>query len=433
MGTSVVWTAVVLVFLLLGFNLVNFLQYKRVEPILSRQMGDRQAFEVGVIADGIRASEVRSYLSSPDGVYARIFEKRLAGYLESAGFNSIVLLDTLGRVVYSTESAYEVGEYFPYLAADRMAFIGAISAIPSATELYSVGDRYVRGAYAPVFDEVGRVAWVLGIEAGAEYYNVLTMLRRNLLFFAILSALVALGAGAILLSAAFALKRMELRLAQASMMSSMGQMAAGMAHDIRNPLAIIRGAAESIPKAKPESRDELVSFIVEEVSRVNEAIEGYLSLARPAGNEAAPVVLGEIAEDMASRVRQNAEASSVEIVVSRGDERPVLVSESAIRRCILNILLNAIEAMPDGGRIEVAARTEGGEAFLTISDNGPGLDRKTAAHIFDPFFTTKANGTGIGLTLSKRIIEDAGGRLRLKTSRGEGCTFEIVFPISADA
>ncbi|MCD6501823.1 hypothetical protein J7L01_04425, partial [bacterium] len=163
------------------------------------------------------------------------------------------------------------------------------------------------------------------------------------------------------------------------------------------------------------------------------AIEGYLSLARPAGNEAAPVVLGEIAEEMTSRVRQNAEASSVEIVVSRGDERPVLVSESAIRRCILNILLNAIEAMPDGGRIEVAARTEGGEAFLTISDNGPGLDRKTAAHVFDPFFTTKPNGTGIGLTLSKRIIEDTGGRLRLKTSRGEGCTFEIVFPISADA
>ncbi len=432
-GTLVRWTAVALVFVLLGFNLVNLLQYRQIEPILSRQMGERQSFEAGAIADGLRASWIRSFIASPDGIYGRILTDRLNEHLESAGFNSITLLDSLGNVIFSTESAYEIGEFFPYIEADRMAFNSALAGIPSSTELYTSGDRYVRGAYAPVADELGRVAWALGIEAGAEYYYALAMLRRNLVIFGILSIVLAVVAGAILLSAAFALKRMERRLLQASAMSSIGQMAAGVAHDIRNPLAIIRGAAESISKAKPEKRDELISFILDEVARIDDTVAGYLTLARPADEMAAPILLGELAGNVANRVRRNAATAAVRIVVSRGEEQPVEVRENALRRCILNIFLNAVEAMPDGGEIRVTTKIEKDRSILAISDDGPGLDRKTASKIFDPFFTTKSNGTGIGLTVSKRIVEDAGGTLDLKTTApGEGCSFEISFPIIAN-
>ncbi|GEM_PF-396617 len=429
LGTLVKWTAIALVVVLVAFNIGNLLLYRELEPLLSRQMGERQAFTAKTIAQGLRPSRIRSFEADPEGIYGRLLSEHLDELRDAGEFASITLLDTSGTVLYSSGGGYKRGEYFHYLAIDRAAFNSALAGIPAFTELYESGGSYIRGAYSPVFDELGGIAWVLGIEAGAEYHGALTALKRNLLLFFILSVIVALAAGGILISAAIELSRMERQLIQASALSSIGEMTAGMAHEVRNPLAIIRGSAERIRAAKSDDSEQLVGFITDEVARINDILEGYLSLARPATDKAGPILIGEIAEDVAKRVAKRAEKSGVEISVESGDELSVVASESAIRRALLNLYLNAIEAMPNGGKITVTTERKAEKQLeLTVSDNGHGIGKRAMKHIFDAFVSSKPGGTGLGLTLCKTIIEEAGGKITVESKPGVGTTFRITLP-----
>jgi len=430
LGTLVKWAAIAIALVLIAFNIGNLLLYNKLEPLLSEQMGKTQAFTAQAIARGLRPSRIRSFVANPDGIYGKSLAEYLDEFREDGAFSSINLLDTMGIVIYSSGGGYESGEYFYYLGIDRAAYNSALAGIADYTELYESGGNYLRGSYAPVLDELGEVAWIIGIEAGAEYYSILATLRRNLLLFFFLTIVVAIAAGGILLSAAMELNRMEKRLLQASALSSIGEMAAGVAHEIRNPLAIIRGSAERLSSAEEENRDKLVGFITEEVARIDEILTGYLSFAKPADGDTGPISLGKVARDVAERVRKRAEKSGVVINVEPGDEVEVVAPESAIRRALLNLYLNAIEAIPEGGNIEVTTRSVGNWVELDIVDNGIGMDKKTTERIFDAFMTNKPNGTGLGLTLSKSIIEDAGGSITVESKPGVGTVFRILLPVS---
>ncbi|HHS50186.1 MAG TPA: HAMP domain-containing histidine kinase [candidate division Zixibacteria bacterium] len=427
-GVLMKWAAVAVAVILLGFNLINFLQYKRIEPILSEKIADGQALETRAIAEAIRPARVRSMAVDSSGIYAALLAEQIDRYAEDGSFASITILDTLGNIVHSTQRAYARGDFYPYIESDRMAFNTALGGATSGGELYRVGGRQFRGTYAPIADELGATRWVLAVEAGAEYYEVLALLRRNLLIFAILSIVVAIAGGAILLSTMMILRRMERRILNISKMATMGQMAAGVAHDLRNPLSIIRASAERLAKSSPERREGLVESIVEEVARIDGTVEEYLAMARPHSKDESVFSLGGLAEEVAGSFFAGDGHKATTLKASWEGNAKISAPAGAIRRAIINILANAVEALPDGGTIRIRSLDEGTRVLLVIEDDGKGVSRKQAARIFEPFFTTKPEGTGIGLTLAKKIIEDAGGELCLKKSELGGCAFEIAFP-----
>jgi len=432
LGKLVRWTAYGVGLVLVFFNIGNIFVFNQLEPLVSKRMGENQVLTTVAISEALRPSRIRSFNVKPDGITGRLLTNTLDEFLESGQFVSVTLLDTTGVVVYSSGGGYESDEYFNYLAIDKGAFNSALSAIPAYTELYESGGSYLRGAYAPVVDELGEVGWILGTEAGAEYYAILDALKRNLLLFIFLSVVVAIVAGAILLSAAVELNRMEHRLIQASTLSSIGEVAAGMAHEVRNPLAIISGSAERMLKCETlGEREQLGTYIVEEVARIDDILTGYLSFARPAVEDTAPTLLGEVAKDVAERVRERAQKSDIEVVVDIKEDDIVLISDSAFRRAILNIYLNAIDAMESGGTLNIRCRKSGADLLLTIEDTGEGMHRNTIDRIFEPFVTSKSNGTGLGLSLARNIIENADGKIYVKSELGVGTAFSIKLPISA--
>ncbi len=217
-----------------------------------------------------------------------------------------------------------------------------------------------------------------------------------------------------------------------------GAMAAGMAHEVRNPLASIKGAAQYVLKdlegleGKAEARDYL-KLLVGEVDRLNDAVESLLAYARPLDprrqDVALPALLGDVL-----RLQGTALPPGVRIETSFDPDLPPVPADPALlTQAVANVLRNAIEAMPDGGTVTVrtrpvvtALRTY---AAIEVADAGPGVPPNDLERIFQPFYTTKSKGTGLGLAIARRIAEAHGGEIAVANVRPRGCKFTFLLPL----
>ena len=211
-----------------------------------------------------------------------------------------------------------------------------------------------------------------------------------------------------------------------------GELAAGMAHEIRNPLGAIKGAAQCLePGALPAEAREFVDVIIEEVDRLGRVVGQFLEYARPLRGNPCRVDVGQVVDKTLRLLAQGGIADTITVTQSRQEALPdVHVDPEHLKQVLINLMQNALQAMPEGGRIhvEMAARTPLGSrglVLIRVRDTGAGIEQADLARIFLPFFTTKAGGTGLGLAICQRIVENAGGRLDVTSSPGEGTTFTI--------
>jgi signal transduction histidine kinase len=241
------------------------------------------------------------------------------------------------------------------------------------------------------------------------------------------------------------------RMKERDRLAALGQMAAGLAHEIRNPLGSIKGAAQFLqpsgPSAAPAAHagdtKEFLNIIVEEVNRLNKIVSQFLDYARPYRGEQEPLEITDVLRKTLQLMAKE-EGSNVEIVTAFAERLPpVRADAEQLLQVFLNLSLNALQAMPDGkpGRLLIstglrrATRRGAAAAFLEIRfrDTGVGIPPTDIKNLFIPFFTTKDKGTGLGLPISQRIIENHGGTIEVRSQPGEGATFTVLLPIEADA
>jgi len=219
-------------------------------------------------------------------------------------------------------------------------------------------------------------------------------------------------------------------------LASLGRLAAGVAHEVRNPLSSLKGFAQFFrTKFKPGSEEERYSDImIEEVERLDRVVQELLDFARPVTPDRKPVASGTIVEEALALVSEDAQFKRVSITMKLGVQLPdVLVDSMQIRSALLNVLLNAIESMGEGGTLTIetsAGESADGAPAVTISvtDTGEGMSPDEVGKLFEPFYTTKPTGTGLGLTVVSRILEQNGGRVSVTSSEGLGTTFSLVLP-----
>jgi len=218
------------------------------------------------------------------------------------------------------------------------------------------------------------------------------------------------------------------RLYRAERLAVAGELAAGAAHEIRNPLTAIRSTIQYLHETLPADhpgRDD-ASGLLEEVDRINEIVEGLLSFARPREAVFVPLDAAEVLRQSLGLVASRARKQGLEVAAEITDAVPLVGDESLLKQLFLNLLLNAIQAMPEGGTLTVRARAlprtggrargaapASGGALIEIADTGPGIPEEVLDKVFDPFFTTKASGTGLGLSICYGIAERHRGEIEV--------------------
>lgn len=212
-------------------------------------------------------------------------------------------------------------------------------------------------------------------------------------------------------------------------LAAAGALSAGLAHEVRSPLNAIALAAQRM-RRRPVGGEECARFaerIEAEVRRLDEALHGFLELARPVADERGPVDLRALAGSVAELLSAEAAPRDVAIDVS-GEAVVVTADEAALRRALLNVVRNAIQASPDGGRVAVEIEAREGRAVVRVLDEGPGFGDELIDRACDAFVTTRADGTGLGLALARRVLEEHGGELRLADRRPRGAEVSLVLP-----
>jgi len=225
-------------------------------------------------------------------------------------------------------------------------------------------------------------------------------------------------------------RELEERLKRSERLAALGRLSAGVAHEIRNPLSSIRGLAQYLRDRLPKDSEEAgyAEVMIGEADRLNRVVSDLLAYARPRPPQAGPADLNRLAERVVGLTAERAAAAGGAVALDLDSSLgPVLLDEDQMTQVILNLILNALEA--GAKRIEVSTCPRNGEAVLRVADDGPGVAEESRERIFDPFFTTKAKGSGLGLSLSLRIVEEHGGRMALKDSQ-RGALFEVVLPLA---
>ncbi len=226
------------------------------------------------------------------------------------------------------------------------------------------------------------------------------------------------------------IRDLEEQVRQSEKLAAVGRLAAGVAHEVRNPLSSMRGLARFLARGMDEaSREaEYLKVMVGEIDRINRVVTGLLDFARPPRPELSSVDLNDLLRHTLGLVTDDARHQGVDIIEELSENSlKALADRDQTIQAVLNVLLNGIEAMPDGGQLTVRTYTDSGQAVISIEDTGPGVEPEDRSQLFDPFYTTKKSGTGLGLALVARIMEAHHGRVVVGGQAGQGSVFSLYF------
>jgi signal transduction histidine kinase len=222
------------------------------------------------------------------------------------------------------------------------------------------------------------------------------------------------------------------QMSRAEHLATLGELATGLAHEIRNPLAGIAGVIEIIGRDLPSTSPAraVVKDVRQEIAQINHILTDLLQTARPHPPEIRRSDLNTTVEHAVMLARQQALSKPIQIEFKKAAALPEVEHDSGqVHQILLNLILNAIQAIEGPGKITVEIEPQGDNAAIIISDTGRGIPPEHLPNIFRPFYTTKGNGTGLGLSLARRIVEEHHGRIEVTSSVGKGSKFVVLLPL----
>lgn len=226
------------------------------------------------------------------------------------------------------------------------------------------------------------------------------------------------------------LKRLEAEMKQKEKWAAIGELSSNIAHEIRNPLASLKGSIEMLKEDSTPSnyKKKLMEIALSEMDRLNKIITDFLTYSRPTPPEFKKVDLHGLLDDTIELLKNVDQSKNISIQKNYNGVLEINADPQKIRQVFWNLGINAVEAMPEGGEIAITTKSNGDHVEIVFEDSGPGIDAKDVEKIFYPFFTTKEQGTGLGLAIAYRIIEEHNGKIRAESAIGKGTSFNIILP-----
>ena len=424
------------VLMLLAFNLGSWIFFDRMDDYLEQELEKRLTAIAGLTAKRIETDYADDISDNFQNDISRLLIQPLLNRLVyEQELESAFIIDRNQLLLVGGISTFSSGEKISYLQQDSLAIEQAWSGIITSSPIHVFEGNKFKSIYAPLHDQFFEVNALLVLEASADFFKLLDLFKQGLIFGGVISL------GLMLVFAFFIswmitlLMRTHESLQQSKKLSAMGRMAASMAHEIRNPLGVIKGTADVLKeKYKAQAQpEEMFDYIAAEVERLNILVNNFLSFARePKLNIATHDLKSNIEKSIFAIEREELQrVVDVQFVVK--NKIPAFAfDENAIRQVLFNLLINAKQAIVEQGNIEVileSARLKNRNyAKVTIIDSGIGINQDSDK-IFEPFFSTKSTGSGLGLAICKGIIERHGGWIDFESQPKKATKFYFYLPI----
>ena len=425
------------VFMLLIFNLASWLFLNQMKKYLEKELEKRLVAIANLAAQKIETDYLDAIYAKNEGSLGQLLLKPyLSRLLYDFELESVFIINPQNVILIDAQNRFPDQQELTYLEQDSTILETAWSGTIAASPIHIIAGNKFKSVYAPLHNEYFEVAAVLVLEASADFFRLLDLFRRGLIIGGLASfALIIIFSFFISWIVSLLIKTHN-QMQQSEKLAAMGQMAASMAHEMRNPLGIIKSTADVLKEkyAPKDQSDELFDFIFDEVQRLNHLVNNFLSFAREPKLNLVKQNLKPIIEKVISALQRDSQNPPVAIEFQADDDLPeIAVDENGLQQVLFNLILNAQQALPEeNGKISIALGKKqirrNWYALISVHDNGSGITGELEK-IFEPFYTTKSSGSGLGLAISRQLIEKHGGWMDVESTPGEGTTFYIYLPI----
>ncbi|OQX95838.1 hypothetical protein B6I21_03385 [candidate division KSB1 bacterium 4572_119] len=420
------------VLMLLAFNLSSWLFFNQLDDYLEREL-EKRLNSIAVLTASKIESDFLEDLTSGEGgrVSILLLKSELTDLIYYHELQSAFIIDPNNVILIDGQNKFPEGQILTYLDQDSSAIEQAWSGTTTSSPIHFLEGNKFKTIFVPLKNDFYEVSALLVLEASADFFELLERFKQGL----IVGGVVSLGL--IFIFTFFIswmitlLIRTHDSMQQSAKLAAMGRMAASMAHEIRNPLGIIKGTSDVLKEkyAAESESEELFDYISAEVQRLNLLINNFLSFSRePKLNLKSSNLLQVIEKAVAAIEREDHEKKITIKIISTAALEPFNFDENAIQQVLFNLLINAQQAFESKGEIiiQIGRKTVKGKKYgrVSIADNGPGIDGDIS-QIFEPFYSTKSKGSGLGLAICKQIIEKHGGWIDAESAPQKGTTFNF--------
>ena len=424
------------IMVLLGFIFGSWKFLQNMENYLEQELGRRLLATATLTSQIIETADFPSdiELGRLSLVSSRL-QQILTDIQRQNQLQGVYLVDLDFRLFASSPELFPFGERLSFVEEDSLSVSQASAGIPEAAPMQLVAGNRFKNAYSPVLSPFGDVVAIVVVQASADFFDLLRVFQNGLVFGGIISISIAVLFSLVLFWAIRLLTKTHESLRNSERLAAMGQMAATVAHEIRNPLGIIKGTADVLQSkyGSKDEPDELFEFIPSEVRRLNRLVSDFLAFARDRELERNASDLKSSVERSLVSLQDEIRKANVTLEKEYDDLPEVKHDEDAVNQLILNFTLNAIQAMNGAGKIMVRLKNEprrkgGRYVKVEIEDTGCGFDVKSEK-IFEPFYTTKTSGSGLGLAICKRLVEKHNGWIEVDSEKDKGTIVRFYLPV----
>ncbi|TDI94578.1 MAG: hypothetical protein E2O77_00775 [Caldithrix sp.] len=427
---------VLTIMVLLGFIFGSWKFLRNMEDYLEEELGRRLLATATLTAQIIETADFPSDIELGRlTLIASQLQQILTDVQRQNQLQGVYLVDLDFRLFASSPELFPFGERLSFIEEDSLAVSQASAGIPEAARMQLVAGNRFKNAYSPVLSPFGDVVAIVVVQASADFFDLLRVFQNGLVFGGILSISIAVLFSLVLFWAIRLLTKTHESLRNSERLAAMGQMAATVAHEIRNPLGIIKGTADVLQSkyGSKDEPDELFEFIPSEVRRLNRLVTDFLAFAHDRELERNATDLTSSVEKSLISLQDEMQKANVTLEKDYDDLPEVKHDEDAVNQLILNFTLNAIQAMNGAGKIMVRLKNEPrkkGRRYVKveIEDTGCGFDVK-GEKIFEPFYTTKTSGSGLGLAICKRLVERHNGWVEIDSEKDKGTVVRFYLPV----
>jgi signal transduction histidine kinase len=360
--------------------------------------------------------------NDPQVIY---YQQLLFDIKEKNNLQDIYIISPATDLLVDVNPEFNIGELNRSIEPDLLKT--ALSGKITSSDIYTLGDHRFLTAAIPLIDETNSVTGILVAEARAEFFNVIEEFNNGLLIFSLINALVILIVAFFLYRSLKNLIELQNQVKNQEHLVKLGEMAAAVAHEIRNPLGIIRGTNEIISKIYGNKEDEFFKYIPLELDRLNNLINDFLSFARSKELKYEKIDLKLLLDKIIIGFKDNPKI----IIDTKIDDavRIIKTDVNALEQILLNVMQNSLQAIKSIGKIEVQTGLKNKkEIYIQIKDSGIGIKPESLNNVFEPFFSTKEKGSGLGLAISKRLIDQLGGSIQIESELNKGTIVKVLLP-----